>query len=97
MNRRNNELTVETTINGRKHKATFIRSEDAGYRPGKWLLDLPNGDRISIYAGRGGWVEATIRNQVAISTIRRQTLTEACNSAAETLAAMTLDTEAFSS
>lgn len=73
--------------------AEFVRSEDAGYRPGKLLLDLTNGDHISVYKIGRKWIEALVSNGVCRSSTSRNTRGEALNSAAYTLAARILDAE----
>ena len=87
------EITVK--INGREVKASFVRSEEAGYRPGKLLLDLPSGDHISVYRVGRTWIEAFVSGQICRRSVEHDTRKAALNSAAEEYAAAVVDSEAF--
>ena len=79
------QTTIE--IDGRAFTANWIRSEDAGYSKGRLLLDLPNGDTISVYRVGRRWVEAIIRDGICRSKIDHATRTSALHSATEKLGA----------
>jgi hypothetical protein len=88
-------MTITTTISGRDYIAEFIRSEDAGYQPGKLLLDMPNGDHISVYKFRSKWVEAYIVNGICRRSVEHATRQAALDSAAMELASATIESAAF--
>lgn len=73
-----------TTEGGREITATFIRSEDAGYQPGKLLLDMPygNSERIAIYRVGRKWVEAYVNLGLCRRSKNHATRQDAMNSAA---------------
>jgi hypothetical protein len=88
-------ITITITINGREFTAEFLKSEDCGYAPGKLLLDLPNGEYISIYKNGRKWVEARISGNVCRESHSHPTRIAACESAAMSLAGRTLEHESM--
>lgn len=90
-------MTVTLKIDGRDFVAEFVKSEDAGYSPGKLLLDLPNGDFISVYKSGRKWTEALISGNVCRRSTSHSTRQDALTSAAESLASAVLDRESMAS
>jgi hypothetical protein len=82
------EITLK--IDCRNITAKFVKSEDAGFSAGRLLLDLPNGEVISVYKNRRRWIEAKIANGICRSSVMHDSRLAACSSAAEEYAAAVL-------
>lgn len=76
-------LIISLTIGNRTFATEFIKSEDAGYSPGRLLLDLPSGDMLSIYKRGRKWIEARIKNGICRSSIEHATRQAALNASKE--------------
>lgn len=88
-------MEISLKINGRVFVADFVKSEEAGYRPGKLLLDMPNGDTISVYKSGRKWIEALISGGICRRSVTHSSRAAALESAATELAARTLDYESL--
>lgn len=88
-------MNYSLTIDGRTFSVEFVKSEDAGYSPGRLLLDLPCGDTISVYRRGRKWIEALIQNGICRHSLEHKTREAALMSAAEALAGETLLCESF--
>ncbi len=88
-------VTIEMTIEGKTHTAEFLKSEDCGYSAGRLLIDLPNGDVISISKNGSKYLETLICGKIGKNTIEHATKREAVMSAAESYFAAAVEDSFF--
>ena len=87
---------TQITVSLGSATAEFVRSEDCGYSAGRLLLDLPNGDMISIRKNGRKWLETRIQNGIGCgAATEHATKSAALNSAALELLAETIQMESF--
>ena len=91
-----NATQITVSLGTATATAEFLRSEDCGYSAGRLLLDLPNGDMISIRKNGRKWLETRIQNGIGCgAATEHATKTAALNSAALELLAETIQMESF--